>query len=217
MQVDEGSTVSGGEIKLLSCQSLPSSSASTVSNSTRASCSNGLCYLALHWTGNVYVVIFDLNQWYQAQMPSRWLFDDMANLCPFMGFYHVRMGNEYARQVWIQPETLSIFHRSSVSTAEQFFYPSALSFRMVTVSPFQTESILFLGIQSLLLHKLGKSGSSVLSQPHRHYIQVRRNSATANARDKKKMKKLKDPKNKEKKRIGESIIFKQFGWLQKLF
>ena len=159
---------------MLSCQSLPSY-ASTASNSTRLSSSNGLCYLALHWMSNVYIMIFDLNQWYQAQMPSRWLFDDMANLCPFMGFYHVRVGNGSTRQVWIQPETLSIFHRSSVSAAEQFFYPSALSFRMVTVSPFQSESILFLGIQSLLLHKLGKSGSSVLSQPHRHYIQVGRN------------------------------------------
>ena len=176
LQVNESSVAVDGVIKLLSCQSLPSSCASTVNNSTRASCSNGLCYLALFWGENVYVVIFDLNQWYQAQMPSRWLFDDMANLCPFMGFYCVRVGNGSARQVWIQPETLSIFHRSSVSTAEQFFYPSALSFRMVTVSPFQTESILFLGIQSLLLHKLGKSGSSVLNQPHRHYIQVRTSS-----------------------------------------
>lgn len=128
----------------------------------------------MSWKSAVYLAIFDLNQWYQAQMPSRWIFEDMSRLCPFMGFYHVQVGGGSVRQVWIQSETLSIFHRSSTTPSEAFFYPSALSFRAVVVGPQEAEIVLFLGIQSLLLQKLSQAGSQVLSHPHRFYVQVRR-------------------------------------------
>ena len=120
----------------------------------------------------MYLAIFDLNQWYQAQMPSRWIFSDMSSLCPFLGFYHTKIDGDVASQVWIQPNTLSIFHRSSTTPAEPFFFPSALSFRLVAVSTSEVHSVLFLGIQSLLLQRLSLAGSQALLQPHRFYVQV---------------------------------------------
>ena len=120
------------------------------------------------------MAIFDLNQWYQAQMPSRWIFDDMTALCPFMGFYRGTLNHRAIPQVWIQTETCSIFHRSSVvNPAEAYYYPSALNFRLTVVSHVQSETMFFLGIQSLLLYKLAQAGSQALNQPHRFYVQVR--------------------------------------------
>ena len=153
---------------------MPSSQVATANNSsTRAMAFHGLCYFAMSWKNATYLAIFDLNQWYQAQMPSRWTFSDMSQLCPFMGFYHAQVGGGSARQVWIQSETLSIFHRSSTTPTEAFFYPSALSFRAVVVCPQEAEIVLFLGIQSLLLQKLSQAGSQVLNHPHRFYVQVK--------------------------------------------
>lgn len=161
-------------VELLTCNSLPSACMATVSNSnsTRAVTFDGLCYFALSCKNSVYLAIFDLNQWYQAQMPSRWIFDDMSSLCPFVGFYYTEMRGSSPRQVWIEKETLSIFHRSSTTPNETFFYPSALSFRAVVVSPTDATVVLFLGIQSLLLQRLSQAGSQVLSHPHRFYVQV---------------------------------------------
>lgn len=168
----EGSSREDEPIELLTCKSLPSSLAASANNSTRASTCYGLCYFALSWKNTICLAIFDLNQWYQAQMPSRWIFDDMSSLCPFMGFYHTETAGSTARQAWIQPETLSIFHKSSTTPNEAFFYPSALSFRAVIVCPTEATVVLFLGIQSLLLQKLSQAGSQVLSHPHRFYVQV---------------------------------------------
>ena len=126
----------------------------------------------MQWCDGIYLAIFDLNQWYQAQMPPRWAFEDLSRLCPFMGFYRAQVSSKLAHQVWIQPETISIFHRSSSTPSEPFFFPSALSFRLVVASPLEAVTVLFLGIQSLLLHNLAEGGSQVLSQPHRYYIQV---------------------------------------------
>lgn len=78
-----------------------------------------------------------------------------------------------AQQVWIQPATLSVFHRSSTTPTEGFFYPSALSFRAIVVCPQEAEIVLFLGMQSLLLQKLTEAGSQVLNHPHRFYVQVK--------------------------------------------
>lgn len=158
------------DIKFLTCRSLVSS---TNNNCTKATACYGLCYFAMEWCDSVYLSIFDLNQWYQAQMPSRWIFDDMSHLCPFMGFYRAEVKGRVAHQVWIQPDSLSIFHRSATTPAEPFFYPSALSFRLAVTSPVESETVLFLGIQSLLLQNLAEAGSQVLNQPHRYYIQVK--------------------------------------------
>lgn len=163
----------GEDIKLVICKSLPSyQSPSVNSNSTRATSCYGMCYVAMCWNKGIYLVVFDLNQWYQAQMPSRWIFDDMSQLCPFMGFYHTQTSTDLACQAWIQSETLSIFHRSSTSPSEAFFYPSALSFRAIVIHPVEAEIVLFLGAQSLLLQKLSQAGSQILCHPHRFYVQV---------------------------------------------
>lgn len=169
--MSEGSDT--GDVELVTVRCLPSSFTSPANvNSTRVSPCNGVCYLAMQSNTTVYLAVFDLNQWYQAQMPSRWIFDDLSAVCPFVGFFRVRMQGQEARHVWIESDTLSIFHRSSITPNEAFFYPSALSFRAVVVSPLEVESILFLGLQSLLLHKLSQSGSQALNQPQRHYIHV---------------------------------------------
>lgn len=161
------------DVDFLTIRSLSSSSTSPVNvNSTRAVPCNGVCYFAMQSNSSVFLAIFDLNQWYQAQMPSRWIFDDLSTVCPFVGFYRVDMQGSAIRQVWIEPDTLSIFHRSSITPNEAFFYPSALSFRAAAVSPFEADSILFLGLQSNLLHKLSQCGSQALNQPQRHYVQV---------------------------------------------
>jgi hypothetical protein len=121
----------------------------------------------------MYLAIFDLNQWYQAQMPSRWIFSDTSSLCPFLGFFHAEIdAADNTCQAWIQPETMSIFHRSSTTPAEPFFFPSALSFRLIMVSPTEVNAVLFLGMQSLLLQRLSLAGSQALNQPHRFYVQV---------------------------------------------
>lgn len=126
----------------------------------------------MSWKSNVYLAIFDLNQWYQAQMPARWMFEDGSRLCPFVGFFCCQLSGDVPRQAWIQPDTLSVFHKSSTTPAEPFFYPSALSFRLVVVSPLETENLLFLGIQSLLIQRLSQAGSHALNNPLRYYIQV---------------------------------------------
>jgi hypothetical protein len=158
-------------VELLTCKSLASSSSH---GNPRATTGHGLCYFAMTWKSGVYLAIFDLNQWYQAQMPPRWIFDDSSRMCPFMGFYQAQTSASArsVRQVWIQPSTLSIFHRSSTTPTEGFFYPSALSFRAVVVCPQESEIVLFLGIQSFLLQKLSQAGAQVLNHPHRFYVQV---------------------------------------------
>ena len=155
----------------MTCKSLAPSSSH---GNPRATAGYGLCYFAMSWKDGVYLAIFDLNQWYQAQMPPRWMFDDTSRMCPFMGFYQAQTpaSARLVRQVWIQSPTLSIFHRSSSTPTEGFFYPSALSFRAVVVCPQEAEIVLFLGMQSFLLQKLSQAGSQVLNHPHRFYVQV---------------------------------------------
>ena len=173
-QLTEDSSQSDQYIKLITCKSFSLSCASNVNNSSKPSSCQGLCYFGLYSSSVIYVAIFDLNQWYQAQMPSRWIFDDMTALCPFMGFYRGTLNHRAIPQVWIQTETCSIFHRSSVvNPAEAYYYPSALNFRLTVVSHVQSETMFFLGIQSLLLYKLAQAGSQALNQPHRFYVQVR--------------------------------------------
>ncbi|XP_057381407.1 protein ELYS-like isoform X2 [Daphnia carinata] len=164
-----GDQSNGEDVELLRCQSLASSN-----GNTRATGCYGLCYFAMSWKNGIYLAIFDLNQWYQAQMPPRWIFDDTSRVCPFLGFYQSQSvgRNRSVQQVWIQPATLSVFHRSSTTPAEAFFYPSALSFRAMVVCPQEAESVMFLGMQSLLLQKLSQAGSQVLNHPHRFYVQA---------------------------------------------
>lgn len=98
----------------------------------------------------------------------------MPLLCSSMGFYHTETGDTSARQVWIQPDTLQIIHKSSTTPNETFFYPSASSSRAVISSPAEATILIFLGTLSLILQRLSRAGSVVLKQhPHRFYAQVR--------------------------------------------
>lgn len=161
------------DVKLLACKSFSLTGSSNVINSSKPTSCQGSCYFGLHWASSVYLVVFDLNQWYQAQMPSRWIFDDSMTLCPFLGFYRGELRGKASPQLWVQPDSWSIFHRSSVvNPAEAYFYPSALNFRVTLVTHLQAETIFFLGIQSLVVYKLTQAGSQAISQPHRFYIQV---------------------------------------------
>lgn len=167
-----GDKSNGEDVELLRCQSLASSNNH---GNTRATGCYGLCYFAMSWKNGIYLVMFDLNQWYQAHMPPRWIFDDTSRVCPFMGLYQSQSvgRTRSVQQVWIQPATLSVFHRSSTTPTEAFYYPSALSFRAMVVCPQEAESVVFLGMQSLLLQKLSQAGSQVLNHPHRFYVQVK--------------------------------------------
>jgi hypothetical protein len=69
------------------------------------------------------VTLFDLNQWYKEQMPSR----GSTAQSPFIHSVTVRKGPALALSV--KPSTFSIYN--FINSLEQHYYPSALSYGML--------------------------------------------------------------------------------------
>ncbi|XP_042882828.1 protein ELYS-like isoform X2 [Penaeus japonicus] len=80
-------------------------------------------------TDNHYLAIFDINQWYQAQMPSNLKLDE-ALLCPYMSFHvldRVPGGpNEFV--LGAAPKPVSWTRHMSRTCNDSDWFPAALSY-----------------------------------------------------------------------------------------
>ena len=106
--------------------------------------------------------VWDINCWYQAQMPGH--VDDLdtgeggAGLCPYLSVCEVGGVDVVALQV--EHNTLTRFG-SGGQGVEQHFYPSSLKFSLNIVTPEGYFQAVHLGLQRKVLAELGRSQSLV--------------------------------------------------------
>ncbi|XP_035207612.1 protein ELYS-like isoform X2 [Stegodyphus dumicola] len=170
--------------RLISCQAvhLTDSSQATDMKSGNASESlseeTSLCFFSWEvWfdgetsPSSYHLVVFDLNQWYQAQMPFHFRCD-YGELSPFMAIYSLEtvaqnLHREPVLGIYAVPQNIKKF--KSLAASEEFFYPSALSFYILCYSSSGLVKATYRGIQRYLLSEMAKLGPQVLINPKDMY------------------------------------------------
>ena len=85
-------------------------------------------------TSTTYMGLWDINCWYQAQMPSS--VDELGmagGLCPYLSVCEV--GGVDVTSLQVEPHTITKFGAGAGQGAEQLFYPSSLKFNLNIVTP----------------------------------------------------------------------------------
>jgi len=108
-----------------------------------------------------YMGVFDINCWYQAQMPGGVV--DGGGLCSYFSLCEVADGGV----VDIKVDTDSIAKFGPSSVVEQHFYPSSLKFNLMVVTRDGLTMATHLGLQRKVLAELGRPSSLV--QPSELY------------------------------------------------
>lgn len=114
-----------------------------------------------------YLVFFDINQWYQAQMPSM-LRCESGELCSYLGVFSLqaitsKMNSESLLDIYVVPHSLTKF--KCLTVAEEFFYPSSLSFKTWCISVGGSVHANYLGTQRQLLSEMNQTGPNCLIDP----------------------------------------------------
>ncbi|CAL1280678.1 unnamed protein product [Larinioides sclopetarius] len=137
-----------------------------------------LCFLSWevwpntqHLPLSYHLAVFDLNQWYQAHMPST--FRCHSNeLSPYLGVFSMKettkcLNNEEILSLYTIPQSIKKF--KSLLVSEEFFYPSSLSFQQICFSENGLCKTTYCGFQKHLLFELGELGPQILMNPKEIY------------------------------------------------
>ncbi|UYV68722.1 AHCTF1 [Cordylochernes scorpioides] len=111
-----------------------------------------------------YLAIFDLNQWYQAQMPSAFRYSSKERI-PFLGIYSLAELAPYLEGsplVDVHLVSRSLARFSSLECLEEHNYPSSLSFQVLCFSDKGIIKGSFLGMQRQVLAELSNLGPLAL-------------------------------------------------------
>lgn len=117
---------------------------------------------------NSYFLIFDLNQWYNSQMPHQFCVDANGH-CPFISIYSLN-----SLEKMISPDSIqSIYiHNSSISkySSNLFYhdihsYPASLSFNITVASQTKICNASFMGLQKKELNRFMQTGPVLLEKP----------------------------------------------------
>ena len=116
-----------------------------------------------------YFAIFDINQFYQAQMPRVFDVSKDNHLCPYFGIFSLsevtgQLPNETILDFKINANSIRRY-RSSLYNHDLHYFPSSLSFEVCVLTEKSSLNASFLGLQNLTLSKVSASGSSILIDP----------------------------------------------------
>ncbi|XP_049522084.1 LOW QUALITY PROTEIN: protein ELYS-like [Dermacentor silvarum] len=122
-----------------------------------------------------YLSVFDINQWYRAQMPRAFRANSFQ-LCSFIGLFSLaelvaKCGNHAVLDVRVQPSTVKRFY-SPNPMVEQAHFPSSLAFSCICLTTEGTVEASFLGLQRQLLHYINVEGPTCLSNASDLYVRL---------------------------------------------
>ncbi|XP_054719171.1 protein ELYS-like [Uloborus diversus] len=170
--------------RLLSCQTISQADVHHDTDAVPGSdsdCSNenmSLCYISWEVWSHSYdyptayhMILFDLNQWYQAQMPFC-LKCDPSVLSPFFGIFSLRevkqkLDGDALLSLHVIPQSIKKFKYTTV--AEEFFFPSSLDFQIISFSEIGVCKGTYLSFQKKLLLEMAEQSPQVVISPKEIY------------------------------------------------
>lgn len=114
-----------------------------------------------------YLVLFDMNQWYRTQMPSR-VRCPSTKFCSYMGVFSLSQISEQVPTLPLlnlQLKTNSLAKFKSLSTAEEFYFPSSLSFNLFSLVETGIIEAEYLGCQRIVLSEMINAGPECILEP----------------------------------------------------
>jgi len=116
-------------------------------------------------TSVYYLMIFDLNQWYQAQMPDCVRSSNSLKYSPFMSFY--RLNDIVTNSGDLQDVIIdsNSFSRYQQTNNDIFYFPCSLSFKASFLSETKHVDVAYLGIQKRVLKMLHESIENIWLVP----------------------------------------------------
>ncbi|KAI1285208.1 Protein ELYS [Halotydeus destructor] len=135
---------------------------------------NSLCLFA--WeaasdateTSSSFFAIFDLNQYYLAQMPSEYSPTEASHWCPYMGIYSLSditnaLTSDFILDIHVLPKSVAKFR--SKFNHDLHYFPASLSFNVSVISESAQITARFLGIQRSVLKQISSSGVKCIVDP----------------------------------------------------
>lgn len=130
-----------------------------------------------HSRPTCYLGIFDVNCWYQSQMPASIrdaMFGSKDYSCPFFAFISLVDILDVASpdgivDIYVDAATVSNFVSSVSSTLEQHLWPASLKFDTCCLMETGLVDAKFLGVQRQILANISKEGISCLSDAHEYF------------------------------------------------
>ncbi|XP_055550432.1 protein ELYS isoform X2 [Wyeomyia smithii] len=107
------------------------------------------------------VLVFDLNQWYKAEMP---ITCDWRHELNHTVVFNIK---EIATSIHLVTDSLIPFN--SIQRPEEHFYPNSLSFDIITLHCDSCPRYYWIGLQNNLLDYLERNGTVCLMEPNRIY------------------------------------------------
>lgn len=122
-----------------------------------------------------YMALFDLDRYYQAQMPSFIKPDEMREPSPYFSFYSLEAvvdaaAPDFALNVHLDNNSLTKYQSTCQPVPEQHLHPSALSFNVACLAEGSLVHANFLGIQRKILADICNQGPSLLREPRPFYM-----------------------------------------------
>jgi hypothetical protein len=118
--------------------------------------------------GRFFMGIFDLNAWYQAQMPSDVLLEPTSQ-CSYFSVCSLdeSLGEPDSSLLHCRVDLNSVSRYKSTFNVEQHFFPSSLAFNLVCLLDFGLVHAVHLGLQRKVLLELRSTGKDSLVEPSR--------------------------------------------------
>ena len=116
-----------------------------------------------------YFAIFDINQFYQAQMPRSFSVAKESSLCPYLGIFSLteivsRLPDETILHFQIHADSIQKY-RSNIYNHDLHYYPSSLSFDVSVLTERSVQRVSYYGMQKLTISRILSAGSRAVIEP----------------------------------------------------
>jgi hypothetical protein len=116
-----------------------------------------------------YFAIFDINQFYQSQMPRSFTVAKESSLCPYLGIFSLtemvsRLSDETILHFHIHTDTIQKY-RSNIYNHDLHYYPSSLSFDVSILTERSIQRVSYYGMQKLTISRILDAGSRSVIEP----------------------------------------------------
>lgn len=126
-----------------------------------------LCLLGWYSkTTPLFMLLFDLNQWYKEQMPE---VCDWQEYPSYLAPFPIET-NDTPLDIWINPRSVATFN--SIQRPEEHFYPTSLSFELLKLTPSLLERFYWPGLQNKALEKLNATGAIAILEPNECFTDI---------------------------------------------